>query len=165
MLPSEALTRFKPEFQKMIMNNTEPEREFRYGFQIGSIGFLLPKQEIAEIIEQTHPCAIPNTPQWLKGVINVRGNLVPIFDLSSLLGLEESRQSGRLLVLGQGNKAVGFYIDALPVIVERMKKAETMPPLPEFLTNYARGVYMQDKEVWLDLSYDDLFTELGERLN
>ena len=69
MPPTEALTRFKPELQ-MILEKAEPEGETRYGFQIGSIGFLLPEKEIAEIIEQTHPCAIPNTPQWLKGVIS-----------------------------------------------------------------------------------------------
>ena len=165
MLPIEALTRFKPELHKMSMDNVEPESEFRYGFRIGSIGFLLPKQENAEIIEQMHPCAIPNTPQWLKGVINVRGNLVPIFDMCSLLGLEEEQQSERLLILGQGYKAVGLYIDALPMIVERLEKVESIPPVPELLINHMRGLYMHNKDIWLDLSFDDFFTELGERLN
>lgn len=165
MLPTEALTRFKPDLHKMTLDGMEPEGEFRYGFRVGSIGFLLPKMENAEIIEQTHPCAIPNTPQWLKGVINVRGNLVPIFDLRSLLGLEDGQLSERLLILGKGNKAVGLYIDALPVTVERPEKVETMPPVPGLLTNYVHGLYMSNKEIWLDLTFDDLFAELGERLN
>ena len=165
MLPTEALTRFKPELNDMNLENSEPESEIRYGFRIGSIGFLVSGGEHAEIIEQTHPSAMPNTPPWLKGVINVRGNLVPIFDLRDLLGLEESEQSEKLLILGEGNKAVGLYIDALPVLVEKLDKVDAMPPIPELLSNYVTCLYMQDKEIWLDLAFDELFTELGERLN
>ena len=165
MLPSEALTRFKPELHDMTLDHTEPERDVRYGFRIGSIGFLIPEKENAEILEQTHPCAMPNTPPWLKGVINVRGNLVPIFDLCQLLGLEDEQQSEKLLILGEGNKAVGLYIDALPMIVEKLEKVESMPPVPELLANYMHGFYMHNKDIWLDISFEDLFLELGERLN
>lgn len=165
MSPTEALSRFKPELHDMTLVNVEPDIEIRYGFRIGNIGFLLPKKENAEIIEQIHPCSIPNTPKWLTGVINVRGNLIPIFDLRLMLDLDEGQQSERLLILGEGSKAVGLYIDALPVIVERLEEAESMPHVPELLANHIRGLYMHNKDVWLDLSFDELFKELGERLN
>src|SRR5260370_36039429 len=47
-------------------------------------------QRVKEIIEYTTVTRVPKMPEWIRGVINLRGNVVPVVDLTVRFGLEES---------------------------------------------------------------------------
>src|ERR1700693_6439065 len=47
-------------------------------------------QRVKEIIEYTAITKVPKVPQWIRGVINLRGNVVPVVDLAARFGIEES---------------------------------------------------------------------------
>src|SRR5260370_7839681 len=47
-------------------------------------------QRVKEIIEYTTVTKVPKVPEWIRGVINLRGNVVPVVDLTVRFGLEES---------------------------------------------------------------------------
>mgnify|MGYP003952499105 CR=1 FL=1 len=46
-----------------------------------ALGLLLPPGDVAELVRGARVSAVPNTPSWFVGLINRRGNLVPVFDL------------------------------------------------------------------------------------
>src|ERR1700693_3991678 len=46
-------------------------------------------QRVKEIIEYTAVTKVPKVPQWIRGVINLRGNVVPVVDLAVRFGLED----------------------------------------------------------------------------
>ena len=73
------------------------------GFDVANIKFLVPHAHVSEISEMLPIFRIPNTGRWLLGLVNLHGNLVPVFDLASLVGGAcGTKSKTMLLVLGRG---------------------------------------------------------------
>ena len=60
----------------------ETERTQSYViFQLGGEGYALEVVRVQEVIDLTHLTQVPGGPKWLRGVINLRGHVVPVWDL------------------------------------------------------------------------------------
>lgn len=172
LTPSEALNR--PLFRQQMDDAAykallQAESTRRLGFHVGNIGLLIAQHETSELTEVLSICPIPNTAQWLLGIINLRGNLVPVFDLNTLLGLarETDRKSKpMLLILGQGESAGALMIDDLPIHITltTADKLESLPPLPEALQPYATVGYEKNGEVWFNFDHFGFFESLANRI-
>ncbi len=74
---------------------------------------------VQEIKGWNKATVIPNTPEYIKGVINLRGTIVPIVDLRSRFGLENAEYGPTTVVIvlkvvgGDGNRTVGIVVDAV----------------------------------------------------
>jgi purine-binding chemotaxis protein CheW len=88
-------------------------------------------QCVKEIIEYTTVTTVPKMPEWIRGVINLRGNVVPVVDLTVRFGLEsrpvtkttcivivEVEQDGERTVMGVIADAVNQVIDLAPEEIE-----------------------------------------------
>ena len=88
-------------------------------------------QRVKEIIEYTTVTKVPKVPQWIRGVINLRGNVVPVVDLAVRFGLEERpvtkttcivivevEQDSERTVMGVIADAVNQVIDLAPKDIE-----------------------------------------------
>jgi len=88
-------------------------------------------QRVKEIIEYTTVTKVPKVPQWIRGVINLRGNVVPVVDLAVRFGLEERpitkttcivivevQQDSERTVMGVIADAVNQVIDLAPKDIE-----------------------------------------------
>ncbi|MBU0499575.1 MAG: chemotaxis protein CheW [Gammaproteobacteria bacterium] len=95
----------------------EPRASLRIGFRMGGTALLIPAGTLAEVMEPPPAYRLPNTPAWCLGLINLRGNLLPVFDIRPLLDGEITPGS-RLLVLGSGADAAGLMVDGLPFSLE-----------------------------------------------
>lgn len=142
-------------------------RNLRYGYALGSFRILIGKQVPCEVVPETAIYPLPNTPQWVLGMINLRGNLVPIFDLRKRL-LPEAANSGerRLLILDRGTRAAGIFIDGLPQALEindadPAQLAEIPAGLPVTLRDNLRGAYSCAGTTWLEIDHRGLFFQLA----
>jgi purine-binding chemotaxis protein CheW len=84
---------------------------------------------VREIIRMPSITKMPNTPDYLDGIINLRGTVVPIISLRRRFGLAErdnDRQS-RILVMEVGDSLTGFIVDAVAEVI-RISSAEIQPP-------------------------------------
>src|SRR3989304_4762892 len=79
--PVAALTRFRPDTSSLSNHTSDRIEYIRQGVKVGATGIFLPYLKKVEIIELESVCPIPNTPMWFMGMINNRGNLLPLFDL------------------------------------------------------------------------------------
>ena len=155
--PSEALTRFAPPQQTRRQGPREVA-PIRFGFRVGNIGLLVPPGMLSELVDDTDVYPLPTTPDWFHGLINLRGGLVPVFDLKKLFRVEE--QGGdktNLLVLNAGAAAVGVLIDGLPLTLDISKRLQQPPPLPPILRENSHAVYVRGKEIWVELDFDGFF--------
>jgi len=88
-------------------------------------------QRVKEIIEYTTVTKVPKVPEWIRGVINLRGNVVPVVDLTVRFGLEASpvtkttcivivevEQDNERAVMGVIADAVNRVIDLAPKDIE-----------------------------------------------
>lgn len=131
----------------------------RYGFRIGAFNFLVQANVHSEVVRSPAIAAIPLSPPPLLGLMNLRSNLVPVFDLHNLCHLPGPAQAlATVLVLDVGEKAVGLPIDGLPVRLGTLNPVAQLPPLPEALRESVHTGYLAGDEVWLEFDHDHVFS-------
>jgi len=169
LTPEEALSRFKrPNISLLDHGESEvSNKPARYGFVIEKIGFLIALNTLSEIVINTKIYPIPNTQEWMKGLINVRGNLVPVFDFSLLLGFSvKPQEQKKLLVLGKESQAIGLLIDGLPQACDtsQWRKVSCLPNQVSVLEKYIANAYSSDDAIWIDFNQDDYFKSIRDEV-
>ncbi|NJN45178.1 MAG: chemotaxis protein CheW [Candidatus Competibacteraceae bacterium] len=164
--PSAALTRFNPpEGAVTTIQAAERRQRARYGFQVGDIGLLINQDTTSEIIEEVPIYPIPHMPRWLPGLINLRGNLLPVFNLKQFFGLgQDSLEKQWLLILGAGEQAVCLFADGLPRVVATTHPLERVPPLPVALRPHVSKTYAYEGIVWSEFDHERFFSSVTAQI-
>lgn len=168
MTPSSALTKLF-----VGINNTSNQKvdsEIDEGgsfhsFNIGPIGLLIPSETISELVEEVAYCQLPNTNTVLHGMANIRGKIIPIFDLHAYLDIETSKEKERkILVIGKGEDAAAVLIDEYPVRLLTTAENEFMgtPPIANELQEHVKACYQTNQKVWSNIDMTGLFSSLSQ---
>ncbi|MCX6343799.1 MAG: chemotaxis protein CheW [Armatimonadetes bacterium] len=111
----------------------------RYGVSIGAVSTIIRMQEVT---------SIPRTPNFVEGVINLRGSIIPVIDLRKRFGLPvgEITKASRIVVVEAADQMIGMMVDA---VCETLKLPQDAiePPSPIVVnvdSAYVRGVGKQD---------------------
>lgn len=160
---TEQVNRLPAEFDSNTLALVGYEQRF-FGFRVGELGFLIPLDVYCEVLDKVQINPLPIVRPWFRGLLNLRGNLVPIFDLK--IFLQESQTDNkkrRLFVIGRGDKAVALWIDNNPELLEfhNAKSLEKLPDLPLGLQHCVSGGYLLNGQLWLDVQLAELFNTLG----
>ncbi len=142
-----------------------PGAGLRYGYRLGGLALLVEAGLKSEVTAAARLCPVPRTPPALAGLINVRGNIVPVFDLEQALGLPPPEQAPEhVLVLGEGEAAAGVRIARLPESVRLAAPAPAQPP--PALAGYA-GEAWHDAggTLWWALDHRACFRHLQRQLS
>ena len=163
--PSEALNRFIPTEQLGSAWSEQQIEESRYAFTVGNVGLIADINAGSEVITEFNLCAIPNTPAWFAGVINLRGNLIPVFDLSLLFDKENQHSKNKyIIIVGKQEQAAGILTEKLPVVLRNPDTLSEIPDVPEILKDHVRTAYKQEDTVWLEFEHEPFFDEIGKQI-
>jgi purine-binding chemotaxis protein CheW len=90
---------------------------------------------IKEIIRPVDITCVPRVPDYVKGIISLRGTVVPVIDMAKRLGLKAQQpgKRSRIIVVTSGTSLVGFSVDSVTEVV-RIKESSVEPP-PATLTD------------------------------
>ena len=93
-----------------------------YGIQIGAVREIILMGDLTEL---------PQTPPYLKGLINLRSTVIPIVDLKRRFGMPESPATDetRIIVVSVGGKTIGLIVDSVSEVL-RLSQASVSPPPP-----------------------------------
>ncbi len=171
--PSEALTRLQPD--SIEDNNSEVKssvfEQIRYGFKLGAIGLLTPPGMVCEVMQMQQIFPVPNAPAWLSGLINLRGNLVPVVNLSGLLGIEDNDETKNtlhselnMLVIGSDVKAVAVIIKGLPQPVSTERHESELPPIADMAKQFVINAYSYRQRIWIDIDLEPYLMSLSKPL-
>lgn len=159
------------EFRRLLHGSVSPDAEppdleswvpKRYGYRVGALGFLVSGQVRSEVVRAPVISNSPHGPEWLLGLMNLRGNLVPVTDLASLCGnVPSARAPATVLVLDAGERAVAIPIDELPVALTDPRPLDTTPPLPPLMEGHAGPAFEAEGHVWLAFDHDKFFRALA----
>jgi len=99
-------------------------------FNVGNEEFgvdILCVQEINRMLQITK---VPNAPEFVDGVINLRGKVIPVIDLRQKLGMprKEHDKNTRIIVVEVNNKTVGFIVDAVREVLRIPSDITEAPP-------------------------------------
>jgi purine-binding chemotaxis protein CheW len=94
------------------------------GFIVGDEEFSVPILSIQEIIKPISWTRVPQTPEYIMGVFNLRGSVIPLIDLRSRFGLETQKhtEETRFIVMKNNDDVAGFVIDRLTEAIRLPKK-------------------------------------------
>ena len=102
-------------------------------FKIGNEEFGVDIFKVREINKMMQITKVPESPIYVEGVVNLRGNVTPIVDLRSRLGLvqNETTEKTSIIVVELGKTAVGLIVDEVKEVL-RIQSTITEPP-PELV--------------------------------
>jgi purine-binding chemotaxis protein CheW len=99
------------------------------GFRVGQQSFGVPISVIHEIVRVPEITAVPDSPDFVEGVINLRGKIVPVVDLRKRFGEKAITRTkkNRILVSESEGKLVGLIVDAASEVL-KISENEIDPP-------------------------------------
>jgi purine-binding chemotaxis protein CheW len=114
------------------------------GFQIGAETFGLPISDVHEIVRMPEITSVPEAPECVEGVVNLRGKIVPVIDMRKRFGIRDVEESykNRVLVVDFEGKRVGLIVDSASEVL-RIPSGDIEPPpnvFEEDEINYVTGV-------------------------
>ena len=88
-------------------------------FTLGSEEYALPIRQVHEIIRYTEPRSVAAESGWVRGVISLRGKIVPVYDLAARLGLqtEEPREGGKIVIVETATDMAGVVVDEVEEVL------------------------------------------------
>ena len=135
------------------------------GFMVGNEEFAVPILSIQEIIKPIESTRVPSTPNYVIGVFNLRGSVIPLIDLRQKFGYPKQKYTDetRFIVIKSRDQVSGFIIDKLTEAL-RIKESN-IEPVPESMTNddnHIYGVGKKEDKILTILKVDSLLNR-GEK--
>ncbi len=108
-------------------------------FLVGGQDYCVDIMSVREIRGGTRPTPLPHAPRFMRGVINLRGTVLPIMDLACRLDLdtEIDRERNVIIVVADGERTVGLIVDAVSDILAVAE--EDMQPPPDLKADSERS--------------------------
>jgi purine-binding chemotaxis protein CheW len=126
------------------VSNAAPSREL-IAFRIGEQEFCVDIMAVREIRGWTPATPLPRAPGFMKGVINLRGAVLPIIDLGARFGLSVSEPTARhvIMVAHVGGRMVGLLVDAVSDIIQLTDEAVQPTPdvASERVKTFVKGIF------------------------
>lgn len=136
------------------------------GFKINEEEFGVDILMVQEIIRSAPVTEVPNSPEFVEGVINLRGDIIPVIDLRKRLYLYQGGKSGEgnwILILNIKDRVIGFIVDRVTEVL-KVEEDKVEPP-PDIVVvglenQYIHGVCDIDGTLLIILSFERiLFNE------
>ena len=132
------------------------------GFEVGKEIFGVDILMVREIIRSAPITAVPNSPEFVEGVINLRGDIIPVIDLRKRLNLYKGEvlEKNWVLILDIDNTVTGFVVDRVDEVMKI--EEDSIEPAPEIVlagleSQYIRGVCeIGEKRLMIMLNFDSI---------
>ena len=136
------------------------------GFHVGGEEFGIDILRVQEIIRAQQLTRVPNSPEFMEGVMNLRGKIIPVITLRKRFGLEEAPpdKQNRIVVVEIQGTVLGFIVDAVSEVLRI--PADTVEPPPRLglvEREYVSGVGKLGDRLLILLDADSADEWLGRR--
>ncbi len=133
-------------------------------FNLGVEEFGVNIMQVQEIIRMPDITRIPRSPEYIKGVINLRGKIIVVMDLDKRFGMTENEltDDSRIVVVDINGTIVGLVVDSVSEVIRL--KSSNIEQTPEIITQkinaeYLTGVGKVDDRLLILLDLENIVTE------
>jgi purine-binding chemotaxis protein CheW len=100
-------------------------------FNLGNTLYGIPIEQVSEINRLEEITPLPKAPQFIEGVINLRGNVVPVIDLRKRFGMKqvERTNKNKIIILFIGKRLFGIIVDSVHEVIT-LTEDNIEPSLP-----------------------------------
>lgn len=131
-------------------------------FKLGQEEYGVNIVQVQEIGDYAEPVHVPNTPDFVEGVMNLRGEIIPIVNLKKKFNLpvEELTENARTMVINVGSKRIGFTVDDASEVLALDESS--IDPAPEIIVGndkkYIVGIGKLKDRILIMLDLNALFS-------
>ena len=98
--------------------STQPMSQQLVVFALGEEEYALPIQQVQEIIRYSEPRAVASAEPWIRGVISLRGKIIPVFDLGLRLGVHaEPGEHQKIVIVETDAGTAGVVVDEVEEVL------------------------------------------------
>lgn len=119
------------------------------GFVLDDVEYGVDILNVFEIQKMHQIAHLPNSPDYIKGILNLRGDVIPVIDLRVRFGIEatEATEFSRIIVIDTEGKKIGLFVDSVRKVL-RIPEANVSPPselITDLSEEFVHGIgRMQD---------------------
>lgn len=129
-------------------------------FRMGDEVFGIEIERVVEILKSRKTYALPELPEFLSGVITVRGEVIPLLDLRRRFGIATTFKKERIMLVRYDNEKIGLVVDEVKEVTSLDTKDITQPPsiFKGLKKKYLTGLGKKGDMIIIILNLDDLLT-------
>lgn len=129
-------------------------------FKIGGEDFGVEINRIVEILKTQKIHSLPDLPDFLSGVVTVRGEVIPLLNLKKRFGFESSAEREHILIIKCDSEKIGLLVDEIKEIIPLATEEITAPPsiFKGLKRRYLTGLGKKGDRIIILLNIDDLLT-------
>lgn len=132
-------------------------------FQLSEQTYGIDIASVYEIIRMEKITMVPRTPDFVEGVINLRGRIIPVIDLCKRFNLTYTERSGssRIIIVDVGGNTIGMIVDAVSEVLRiTADSIEPPPPMVHGIdAAYLRGIAILDSRLIILLNLEKILFE------
>ncbi len=112
-------------------------------FNLGTEEFGVDIGMVQEIVRMPEITRVPRTPEFVEGVVNLRGKIIPVVDLRKRfrLPVTENTKSTRIIIVTMNGRTVGMIVDGVSEV--RRISADSVEPTPEMVASAIDASYLK----------------------
>jgi purine-binding chemotaxis protein CheW len=146
---------------KAIASDTDNELLQLVTFEVGGEEFAVPILSVHEINRMMEITRVPRSPEFVEGVINLRGKIIPVVDLRKRFGVDHEHDTNdtRVVVVEVAGRVIGFTVDRVNEVLRI--GAHIVEPPPAMVagidSDYVEGVGKLEDRLLILLDLQKLF--------
>ncbi len=133
-----------------LEKRTDPVNQW-VTFRLGEETYGVNVMQVQEVLRITEIAPVPGSPDYVVGIINLRGNVVTVIDTRKRFGLypKDSDDSSRIVIIEADDQVIGILVDSVAEVVElRASEIESAPNVGnEESSRYIQGVTSRNGEL------------------
>jgi purine-binding chemotaxis protein CheW len=153
--------------KELIMSVSEITETRQYlTFKLGNEVFATDVAKVREVLDFTTITAIPRTPEFMSGVINLRGSVVPVVDFRLCFGMSKTERTRNTcivvveVVLDNESTVIGALADSVEEVIDL--EPDQIQPAPrigtQIRTDFIKGMGKRDTQFIMILDIDRVFS-------
>jgi purine-binding chemotaxis protein CheW len=129
-------------------------------FSIGQEDFGVEINKVVEILNTQKVYSLPELPDFLSGVITVRGEVIPLLDLRKRFDIQSSRTKELIILVRYDSEKIGLLVDEIKEILSLNTEEITSPPdiFKGLKKKYLTGIGKRDDRIIILLNIDYLLS-------
>jgi len=145
----------------------EVDEHQRHGFKVGNLRLLMPIGIVCEVSRNSSICSLPNSPNYLLGMVNLRGNIAPVMDFVKLFSINKPTNLDKNYLFFQlENEWIGIVINGLPetVSLPPQYQLDRYPAMPWDLKPFVTNCF-QKEHTWFECDLDAIFSWIKSQVH
>lgn len=148
------------------MASSRWDRQRGYGITLNGINILLPIGVFCEFVAQPQVTSLPNSPNYFLGLMNLRGNLAPVYDLTRFIASDRSESPAvarQVVILGKGDDCAALLCEAAPKTFDLTYIAfnKDFTQAPDTIRGLLTRRFLIEGAPWFELDFRNTFKQLA----